>query len=344
MVLESATIYRFRLPLRRTLLLNGYRIETRQGLILRLDAGNGRSGFGECSPLPGFSHESLDDAFRQLKSVTGQLFRQPDSLDFIVQSGARSGTDQMLFSSVTCAVESAALDLAGYFHAAPATPAVCPLLMGTPDEVLTQFARLPDTSELKLKVGRARLDDDIAVVNALCEQGPPYPGLRLDANRRWTFVEALRFCRSVDAERIAFLEEPLSEYQRLPELGDLTRFPLALDESLQAPDGDLAIFPGLTALVIKPMLTGGLFRAHQFIRQARSASLRAIVSASYESPPGISQLSCLAQRETPDELPGLDTGGAFCASAVERFESVMLTDFSQQDPVLEKVWRYTAAH
>ena len=92
------------------------------------------------------------------------------------------------------------------------------------------------------------------------------------------------------------------------------------------------------------MLTGGLFRAHQFIRQARSASLRAIVSASYESPPGISQLSCLAQRETPDELPGLDTGGAFCASAVERFESVMLTDFSQQDPVLEKVWRYTAAH
>lgn len=344
MLLESATIYRFRLPLRQPLSLKGHRLETRQGLILQLNARNGQLGFGECSPLPGFSHESLDDAFRQLKGVISVLLSQPDCLDSIIQSGAGCCTDRMLFSSVACAVEGAALNLGGRFYAVPTAPAVCPLLMGTPDEVLAQFARLPNASEIKLKVGRARLDDDIAMVNTLCEQGSPSLRIRLDANRQWAFADAARFCRSVNAERIAFLEEPLMEYQRLPELGDLTHFPLALDESLQMPDGDFSLFPGLVALVIKPMLAGGLVKAHELIWKARSASLRAIVSASYESPLGIRQLACLAQNETPNELPGLDTISAFCALSVERFEGLLLTAFSQQDPMLEEVWRYTAAH
>jgi len=129
MLLESATIYRFRLPLRQPLRLKGHRLETRQGLILQLNARNGQLGFGECSPLPGFSHESLDDALGQLQGAIKVLLSQPDCLDSIIQSGARSCTDQMLFSSVACAVEGAALSLAGQFHAVPKATAVCPLLM-----------------------------------------------------------------------------------------------------------------------------------------------------------------------------------------------------------------------
>ena len=344
MLLESATIYRFRLPLQQPLSLKGHRLETRQGLILQLNARNGQMGFGECSPLPGFSPESLDDAFGQLKGAIKVLLRAPDCLDSIIQTGARSWSNQMLFSSVAFAVEGAALSLDGQFHAVPKATAVCPLLMGTPDEVLAHFSRLPSCSEIKLKVGRARLDDDIAVVNALCKEGSPSLRIRLDANRQWSFTDAERFCRSVNAERIAFLEEPLTDYRRLAELGDLTRFPLALDESLQIPDWRFSAFPGLMALVIKPMLAGGMVKAHHLIRQAGEANLRAIISASYESPLGIRLLASLANQKTPDELPGLDTVNAFCSSAVDRFERLLINIPGQQDSVLEEVWRYPSAH
>ncbi len=344
MLLESATIYRFRLPLRQPLRLKDHRLETRPGLILQLKTENGQFGLGECSPLPGFSDESLDDAQWQLEDALKDVLGQPDCLTTVMQSGARRCTKRMLFSSVACAVEGAALSLAGQFNVAPQSTAVCPLLMGTPDEVMAQFARLQHGSEIKLKVGRARLEDDIAVVNALCEQGSPSLRIRLDANRQWSFADAERFCRSVNAERIAFLEEPLADYRRLPELGDLTRFPLALDESLQMTDWRFSVFPGLVALVIKPMLAGGIVKAQQLIEQARAANLRAIISASYESPLGIRQLACLAHRETPGELPGLDTVNAFCASSVEQFEYLLSNTVSQQDSVLEEVWRCTAAH
>ncbi len=344
MLLESATIYRFRLPFWQPLILKDHRLETRQGLILRLKTGNGQLGLGECSPLPGFSPESLDDAQWQLEDVLRDLISQPDCLTTVIESGAHGCIKRMLFSSVACAVEGAALSLAGQFNVAPTSTAVCPLLMGTPDEVLAQFARLPNSAEIKLKVGRARLGDDIAVVNALCEQASPSLRIRLDANRQWSFADAERFCCSVNAERIAFLEEPLTDYRRLSELGDLTRFPLALDESLQVPDWHFSVFPGLEALVIKPMLAGGIVKAQQLIKQAREANLRAIISASYESPLGIRQLACLAHRETPGELPGLDTVNAFCTSSVERFEGLLSNALSQQDRVLEEVWRCTAAH
>jgi L-alanine-DL-glutamate epimerase-like enolase superfamily enzyme len=91
--------------------------------------------------------------------------------------------------------------------------------MGTRQQVMAQLASLSDATEIKLKVGRIPLDEAIERVNDLCQKTASSLSFRLDANRQWSFSEAETFCRSIDAKRIAFIEEPLADYQRLPEFG-----------------------------------------------------------------------------------------------------------------------------
>jgi O-succinylbenzoate synthase len=137
----------------------------------------------------------------------------------------------------------------------------------------------------------------------------------------------------------------LADYQRLPEFGALTGFPLALDESLQVPDCHFEPFTALVAIVVKPMLAGGIVPARRLIKKAQHEGLRAIVSASYESPQGMQQLAWLAATDTPGELPGLDTLRAFDDTAVVHFKQCLQQGVKTgQFQTLEKVWQSTAAH
>jgi L-alanine-DL-glutamate epimerase-like enolase superfamily enzyme len=62
----------------------------------------------------------------------------------------------------------------------------------------------------KIKVGRARLSEDIARVAAAREAIGPDARLVLDANRAWDFNEALRRCRAFEPFDIGWIEEPLA--------------------------------------------------------------------------------------------------------------------------------------
>lgn len=345
MPIGSVSIYRFRLPLQRPLRLNACWLHERQGLLVVLTTSDGQVGLGECLPLPGFSTESLTDALSQLKALSKTLFNQSVSVERMAQTGASHCLDRTLYSSVSFALEGASLALCGKIPSADALTEYCPLLMGTRQQVMAQLANLSGSTEIKLKVGRSPIDEEIERVHDLCQKTEPSLLIRLDANRQWSFSEAKIFCRSVDSRRIAFIEEPLADYQRLPELGALTGFPLAVDESLQVSDYRFEPFIGLRAIVVKPMLTGGIVRARQWIKKAKDHGLRAIVSASYESPLGIQQLAWLAVTDTPGELPGLDTLSAFDDTAVCHFKECLEYGVKTgQFPMLENVWRSTAAH
>jgi L-alanine-DL-glutamate epimerase-like enolase superfamily enzyme len=61
---------------------------------------------------------------------------------------------------------------------------------------------------IKMKVGRARLSEDVDRVRAMREHlGSDFP-LMADANMRWTVDEAIRAARAFQAENLVWLEEP----------------------------------------------------------------------------------------------------------------------------------------
>jgi O-succinylbenzoate synthase len=288
---------RYRLPLTAPITLKGTEHEAREGVLVRLEDEEGRAGWGDVAPLPGFSPESLDEALADVRRATevlagrtpgpdwtdpdGDLHRALDTLD--LAPAARFGLDLAAFDLAAAATGRT---LAQAMHPDPeVTVPINALLVGSGDEVLEDAERLVAAGyrTLKLKVGRAVLDDEIALVRALRERYPDI-ALRLDANQAWTMDEAVRFAEGLGDVGLDYVEEPLRDPADLPTLWFDTKLPIALDESLEgtAPVG-LQGKGWATAAVLKPTLIGGVARTLRFAAQARALGIRPVVSGMFES-------------------------------------------------------------
>ena len=130
--------------------------------------------------------------------------------------------------------------------------------------------------------------------------------LRLDANRAWTWDEAVQFAESTSSLDLDYVEEPLATASKMPELWVDTRMPVALDETLQQPDGAESIRGWAEAIVLKPTLVGGLMATLRMAAAARSVGVRSVLSASFESGVGLRGVAAIAAA-TDAEPAGLDT-------------------------------------
>ncbi|MER1674183.1 o-succinylbenzoate synthase, partial [Enterobacter cloacae] len=59
--MRRAQVYRWQIPMDAGVVLRERRLKTRDGFFVQLQQGEGQ-GWGEISPLPGFSLESLEEA------------------------------------------------------------------------------------------------------------------------------------------------------------------------------------------------------------------------------------------------------------------------------------------
>ncbi|MFO0574452.1 MAG: enolase C-terminal domain-like protein [Polyangia bacterium] len=252
----------------------------RQGLLLRLCDEQGRTGWGEASPLPGFSREDLP-ACQQALAVLPWSRLSLDDPD--AGALARSLDDRLgpLPAAARCAVETALCDL----HAQRRGEPVASLLgrvadparsSGPPQAVAVSalvggesLAAVCESADaalrrgvrtLKLKLGRpGRTDFELQAARALRERLGPGGGLRLDGNRAFSRDEAQRLLPALAELSPEFIEEPLADPRELVAL----RSPIAvaLDESL----GELAVDAlrplfasgAASVAVLKPMALGG---------------------------------------------------------------------------------------
>ncbi|NUU67505.1 o-succinylbenzoate synthase [Enterobacteriaceae bacterium BIT-l23] len=292
--MRSAQIWRYSLPMEAGVVLRNQRLKSRDGMVVRL-CEEGREGWGEVAPLPGFSLESLAEAERQ-------------TLDWVDDWLAENNPDWPSAPSVAFGLSCAQAELTGELPLA-AEYRVAPLCTGDPDELFAMLQALPGDKIAKVKVGLYEAVRDGMVVNLLLEAIGDLR-LRLDANRGWTPLKARQFAKYVNPEvrsRIAFIEEPCQTREQSREFARESGIAIAWDESLREADFTFEAEPHLAAVVIKPTLTGSLERVRQQVAQARAAGLEAVISSSIESSLGLTQLARIAAWLTPGTLPGLDT-------------------------------------
>lgn len=292
--MRSAQVYRWQIPMDAGVVLRERRLKTRDGLFVYLRDGK-RDGWGEISPLPGFSHETLDEAQSALLAWV-DAWRQGDDLSLPDVPSVAFG--------ISCALAEVndALPLAADYRAAP-------LCTGDPDDLVLKLADMPGEKVAKVKVGLYEAVRDGMVVNLLLEAVPELT-LRLDANRAWTPLKAQQFAKYVNPDnrsRIAFLEEPCKTRDDSRAFARETGIAIAWDESLREADFRFAAEPGVRAVVIKPTLTGSLARVKEQVDAAHALGLTAVISSSLESSLGLTQLARIAAWLTPQTIPGLDT-------------------------------------
>lgn len=292
--MRRAQVYRWQIPMDAGVVLRERRLKTRDGLFVHLQQGE-REGWGEVSPLPGFSLESLEDAQAALVAWA---------------SAWRDGAEPVLpdIPSAAFGISCALAELDGSLPDEANTRAA-PLCTGDPDELFALLSAMPGEKVAKIKVGLYEAVRDGMVVNLLLEAIPDLR-LRLDANRAWTPLKAQQFAKYVNPayrSRIAFLEEPCKTRDDSRAFSQETGIAIAWDESLREPDFAFIAEPGVSAVVIKPTLTGSLDRVREQVAAAHRLGMTAVISSSIESSLGLTQLARIAAWLTPDAVPGLDT-------------------------------------
>lgn len=272
-------VYRYRLPLRSPLHLPTGELSSRAGILITKDPTAGT--WGDAAPLPGFSHESLDDV---LAALRGESDRALPSLQFARRC------------------------LQPVDHLPVSRLGINALLMGDVDTMVRRAGELGQSGfrSIKLKVGwQSNLQDEVELVRLVRKRLRNDQLIRLDANRAWSLEQAVNFARQVAELGIEYIEEPTASPRDLEACYGQGGVPYALDETLREvqDESDLRSFPNAAAYIIKPTLLGERFDLSQWSRQ----QVPLVFSSCFESGIGVFNIARLAAAYAPRVATGLDT-------------------------------------
>lgn len=309
--------------------------EQRETLLLQLRCRHsGVVGYGEATPLPGFSRETLNEADAWLRGVDLTPLSFVDSSDVSHLFGARELGREAIPPAARFCLESALLT--GYCSAHGVTLEQALFALSAPFDVprvvpataSVESAALLDVfgdgaeeralelsgagvSVFKIKIGR-ELDSEFrriaTIVNLLQARGRSLR-LRLDANQSLSLHQVAQLGSAWRALPIEYLEEPCATTELVTSnphrnLG----LPIALDESLSA--GESALRPWLDsgqvlALVCKPMYLGGILETARWVRLASERRIDVVVSHLFDGPWALRVYEAMARVFAPDVVAGL---------------------------------------
>ena len=258
------TIYRYTIPYHKP-------FWTRSGLLLRL-LSEGKERSGEIAPLPGRSKETLVEALTQLSQVL-KTKQMPSKLYPSVSFG------------LYCAFSAPSLT-----HPLPLSA----LLVGTAKQILkrAETAYAQGYRSAKVKVSGM----DLSSTASLLKELSSHFSLRVDANRAFSYSEALLLCERGNAHLWEYIEEPTYEEEKLAAFP----YPFALDESLCL---ERAAALPCAALILKPTLIGGYDECFSYAKLGK----KCILSSACETAIGLLGIGALATALSIETPLGLDT-------------------------------------
>ncbi len=286
-------------------------IDVRRGYFLRFEH-DGRVGFGEISPLPGFHVETLDEAMRSLQEA-------------LVHRGCPVAPSAAFGLSCAEAMADPALSDRFNLDDPPREPTVRvnALFDGDLTEAVAahKAGRFTGFRTIKLKVGRASVEQDTALVEYIRSITKPSQRIRLDANRSLSFDAGLALLESIGPDRIEYVEEPLADPSDIPELGRRSGIPMAIDETLREPEilGDVLGADGVTVQVVKPSLVGRLEELESIVTRGTINGCDTVFSNLFESAFTLSLLGRVAAvLGSEDRDHGLATADLFIGDCCPR--------------------------
>ncbi|CAL8994804.1 unnamed protein product [Prunus brigantina] len=318
----------------------------REGFILTFYLEDGSIGFGEVSPLD-IHRESLLDVEEQLRFLIHMMKGAQISCFLPLLKGSFSCwiwtnlgiLPCTLLPSVRCGLEMAILNalatrqgsnLLGILHPRKAkggisenssTVQICALVdsKGTPTQVADVVAALVEEgfTAVKLKAlislnSHSRHGSplhDAAVIQEIRKKVGYQIEVRADANRNWTYKEAIQFGSLVKDCDLQYIEEPVHIEGDIIKFCEESGLPVALDETIDSirehPLHTLVKYthPGIVAIVIKPSVVGGFENAAIIAQWAQQHRKMAVISAVFESGLGLSayiQFSCYLNQKNSE--------------------------------------------
>ncbi len=225
-------------------------------VLVRAESSDGAEGWGETTPLRGYSHEDTDGVWRSVvewsRTLHGRTVEEALSflnarasgfpfacaglataLESLAPGAVDIGQPTTIIDEPDAAHWAGAADSAG--HAEVRVPLVGTIHSATSGEVADDVSRLLDAGYTcqKLKVGND-LAADLANVRAAQQTLGTGGRLRIDANQGYTLSEAQELLQRLDPAVVQLLEQPFpaARWDWMERLGSIASVPLMLDESI----------------------------------------------------------------------------------------------------------------
>ena len=262
-------------------------------LYLLISDGQGNTGIGEATPLPGLS----PDTALVCKTTLSQFL--PLFMNKAISSPQDIATVAAVFPSALpaarFALETALLDLLAQSRNIPLwalfVPEPCPVRVNallSEDTLEADAHRLFNSGirVFKLKVGaRNNFRSEVGHLQWLRETFGDDIVIRLDANGALAGPHMAHKLDELSRFNPEYIEEPAPFAALVP--GQL-RVPYAFDESLIQIKNPHAIeaHPLCKALILKPTLLGGFFHLQKLTEIAEQSNRQAVITHSFESLPG----------------------------------------------------------
>lgn len=332
--IDTVRFTAYRLPLHRSWRSASGSIAERQGWLVALQTVDGRTGWGDCAPLPAAGTESLDQAAATLRSLHPWLAGLSPSAALQRLNQQTSCTPSARFGFETALVDLLAqateIPLAQWLNREALLSVPVNATLGAIDEGLVERAHAALAAGyrvLKIKMGIDPWETEIAALRILAAVLPDGVELRLDANRAWSKSDAQEALEALTELPIESLEEPLTEVDlsTLAHLQQRVPFALALDESLanlirprirREAETSLVVQElvqtcPVRRLVLKPTVLGGLDRTLSIATTACQAGLECVITSTLESSVGIHAVAHSAAALGNSLVHGLATSSWF---------------------------------
>lgn len=341
MRIVRARLAPIRLRLRAPLGTGRGTIFERRGVLLRFDTVDGRSGFGEATPVEGFGLESAEaagDALAKLAAVA--LGRDPREAGPLLDRAEAIAPDRPCarFAFDTAlrdlAAQAAGRSLAGELAQGAFPPrrprsrvAVNALLVARDPRAAAAEAACAVRDgfrTLKLKLGGAAFADDLARVAAVRGAVGPRIALRLDANGAWSADEAVAHALRLAPFDPEWIEQPVpaDDVAGLARVRLRTGLRIAADEAATTPECVERLLSAGAAdvLVLKPAVAGGLRASERIATCARDAGVAVVVTTILDGAVGRAAARAFAA-SLPHPLPA-------CGLATA---DLLATDLARED-------------
>lgn len=324
MKIRGLTWRAYRIPFRRRFANSREVLTWREGLIVRLAAGEA-FGLGEVSPL---EPQALSVSRAMLAELEPRLIGRD-----LQAASAAVAEEGVAAAAVRCGLDIAVCDLmaraaglsvAAYLGGQPRPVAVnATIALSEPASAAAAALEAVEQgfATIKLKVGMmgsagAERERVAAVRKAIGARAR----LRLDANRAWSLEQANATLSALAGFDIEYVEEPVAS-ERAEDLAAVRRtaqIPIAADESLcslQTAERLLAL-DAADVWVLKPMVLGGLRPAMAIARLAEQNGVDTVVTTTLDSGVAVAAALHLAAAIGTRRACGLATAALLASGLV----------------------------
>ncbi len=315
----SPYILKFKLPFS----TSKGKISERKGFLIKLDSANGKSGYGDCCPLPDFGSESYEQAEAKIQDL--ELKIRIDTNDFeqsILKTleplngfpTLRHGFEQALLNLISRDMN---LSLNEILNSSSKKIINVNAAIGflSPEDSASKAKELVSKGykTIKLKVGRKIFEEDYACIKAIRENIGAEINLRIDANGKWNLSEAISSLKQLERFGIEYVEQPLNKIDEYLALKHKTKIPLAADESIRSLKDayDFISRKAVSVIILKPMMLGGVIPTLKIIEFAQENKIKVVVTTSLDSCIGRSFAVLAASFVEEETAHGLGTAELF---------------------------------